>query len=197
MKGKGGPENPSCSYRGVRQRTWGKWVAEIREPSGGSRLWLGTYPTAVAAALAYDEAAIAIYGPSARLNLPRQADSEDSSVTCAQMADHSDDAESRKQELVYVKEESGYPDIGETMLDLEEMLKLMDSEPTGSSGVQERSSDALVLPFEDLQVIPIEDQSWEYFLKPSSEDLNFSLLDASSLSELGGSRDDDVWHRFC
>ncbi|KAI5073836.1 hypothetical protein GOP47_0011849, partial [Adiantum capillus-veneris] len=70
MKGKGGPENAFCSFRGVRQRTWGKWVAEIREPSKGARLWLGTYATAQQAAMAYDEAARTLYGPSAPLNLP-------------------------------------------------------------------------------------------------------------------------------
>ncbi|KAK1284349.1 Dehydration-responsive element-binding protein 2C [Acorus calamus] len=70
MRGKGGPENSHCNYRGVRQRVWGKWVAEIREPNRGRRLWLGTFPTALEAALAYDEAAKAMYGSCARLNLP-------------------------------------------------------------------------------------------------------------------------------
>lgn len=70
MKGKGGPENALCNFRGVRQRTWGKWVAEIREPNRGARLWLGTFNTSTEAALAYDEAARKLYGTSAKLNLP-------------------------------------------------------------------------------------------------------------------------------
>nr|GEU52843.1 dehydration-responsive element-binding protein 2A-like [Tanacetum cinerariifolium] len=70
MKGKGGPENKKCSFKGVRQQTWGKWVGEIQEPNGGKRLWLGTFGSAVEVALAYDEAARAMYGPDARINLP-------------------------------------------------------------------------------------------------------------------------------
>lgn len=69
MKGKGGPENQACTYRGVRQRTWGKWVAEIREPNRGARLWLGTFSSSLEAAQAYDNAARSLYGDCARLNL--------------------------------------------------------------------------------------------------------------------------------
>ncbi|KAF9591933.1 hypothetical protein IFM89_010291 [Coptis chinensis] len=76
MRGKGGPENSHCNFRGVRQRTWGKWVAEIREPNRGKRLWLGTFNTSVEAAKAYDDAARAMYGINARLNLPEYSDSE-------------------------------------------------------------------------------------------------------------------------
>ncbi|KAI3986910.1 hypothetical protein MKX01_014611 [Papaver californicum] len=68
MRGKGGPENSLSNYRGVRQRTWGKWVAEIREPNRGNRLWLGTFATAKEAAIAYNDAAKAMYGENARLN---------------------------------------------------------------------------------------------------------------------------------
>nr|QNI23789.1 AP2/ERF transcription factor [Camptotheca acuminata] len=70
LRGKGGPDNASCTYKGVRQRTWGKWVAEIREPNGGDRLWLGTFNTSREAAFAYDAAARKIYGLNAKLNLP-------------------------------------------------------------------------------------------------------------------------------
>ncbi|KAK8477205.1 hypothetical protein V6N13_131475 [Hibiscus sabdariffa] len=73
-------DNKVNKFVGVRQRTSGRWVAEIKDTTQKIRMWLGTFETAEEAARAYDEAACLLRGSNTRTNFVTKASSSDSTL---------------------------------------------------------------------------------------------------------------------